>query len=1159
MPIGPARLSLLPFPQFWDGNSLTVRFLCLPKGDPLLTPPKAGMPVFAAANLVFEAKLIGGLRHLPVSGNSTPVGPLILEPPLDNKAALFAELPNQFNITGVRAPAGAKPQFRKAMTESYKALIGDRTRSRYLADSAEFACALHQGAQDQPDPVKLPDNVTWGRVLAFALRQPKLATGLGLVLQATVQPPTADFFSAGGWLYIDLHPTSDYAADPTLTAHYAARIPALTAQPRALFAPVLFPVTDAAGNFIADLVYREAEHYEDGLAKLVHCAQTDAGGDGIRLAWEDEQIAEWLNRQVDRDGAGELTIDSPIGVSGYRVDVRLQGAVDWHSLVAVKSVADLMLGPIPLGPFAGETILEVSPAQLSPKQPGAFWFPSYFATWRGASLALTDQNLIDLHARPDVRDPATPAHLLDREKNFISVDAGAVPLHYGKTYEFRVRMADLTRGGPEIGVQSPQPPGSSVAAVTFQRRKPPGPVNLLERPTAASRQVRIAKPRLGHPEILFTDKGFTFQNLLSDLDVLSADRTVTREIGLPDPDVLTLAIKIEVKALTGDAVPYLELYSTTRTFDADEMILKLDVQDHPTLASFSKNQPGDGPLVLPAARDLRLTFIAIGRDDAGYFAKPEFRSGAPVVLDVRAPAISESALLADPAEFPALRSFFFQPPPADGSVASPIERLGAELKLDRSGLTLTSAAGVRTVLACSSDLRHTLSPESSAVTFGSAADLVQRWINVVQFNMLREWTWDGLDPAGITVTRIVHAPDGDTVQPAGAILVPRTVGKKAIPLDRTDSRAPARQSTELIFFDAFDPKPTLPGKFPSELTIEYVLQPTLRDVPQPDPLRRDVLLPVVTPPKQVPRMVSAGLALSEYLSAPDYSSSEPRRRSLWFEFDRPPDDKEDAYFVRVRAIGPDPMLLAPDVILNDVVEDPLPLDPEWMRLITPGQPRDDSGLNAMQQAVDSAADLPTGSAHYLIPLPPHLTEASPELFGFFVYEVRVGHTDSRWCTAQGRFGPMLRIAGVQHPAPPLVCQAARGKTDILVRASFATPVLNGANVRPPFPITQIWALLYARVRQTDALAWRNILVTRVPLFPPQSADQSARVLYGEGLISLQPLANMLHSLGLGPDTPLTTLAMEMFADPPEFDPVGNRLGQARVLRTSPLVPVPDAC
>ena len=38
-----------------------------------------------------------------------------------------------------------------------------------------------------------------------------------------------------------------------------------------------------------------------------------------------------------------------------------------------------------------------------------------------------------------------------------------------------------------------------------------------------------------------------------------------------------------------------------------------------------------------------------------------------------------------------------------------------------------------------------------------------------------------------------------------------------------------------------------------------------------------------------------------------------------------------------------------------------------------------------------------------------------ELFGFYVYELRVGHTDRIWCTAQGRFGHPTRVNGVQHP------------------------------------------------------------------------------------------------------------------------------------------------
>ena len=266
---------------------------------------------------------------------------------------------------------------------------------------------------------------------------------------------------------------------------------------------------------------------------------------------------------------------------------------------------------------------------------------------------------------------------------------------------------------------------------------------------------------------------------------------------------------------------------------------------------------------------------------------------------------------------------------------------------------------------------------------------------------------------------------------------------------------------------------------------------------------------------------------------------------LWFEFAEKPLDPDDAYFVRVLATAPDSMLLT-DRSIAEVVEPALPIDQEWMRLITPGQPRDDSGLRAMQHIPGPAAS----PRHFLVPLPEGLNEASLELFGFFVYEIRVGHTDSRWCTAQGRFGPALRVAGVQHPAPPLVCHSARTPTDVLVRAPYATPVHEGCSVRPPMPQTQMWGLLYARVRQADANAWRNVLLRRVQLFAPRLGNDpvgaGARVLFAEGLFPLDDVRRGLAEFGLPADAPLTALAAEFFEKPKEEDPLRCRPWQRTV-------------
>ena len=86
-------------------------------------------------------------------------------------------------------------------------------------------------------------------------------------------------------------------------------------------------------------------------------------------------------------------------------------------------------------------------------------------------------------------------------------------------------------------------------------------------------------------------------------------------------------------------------------------------------------------------------------------------------------------------------------------------------------------------------------------------------------------------------------------------------------------------------------------------------------------------------------------------------------------------------------------------------EPPLPVDPEWVRIIDVGQAQDDNGARAMQGL--PKRDAPNG-AYGLVPLPERSSEAAPELFGMHTYEIRVGHADGRWCTAQRRYGPPER-------------------------------------------------------------------------------------------------------------------------------------------------------
>ena len=368
-------------------------------------------------------------------------------------------LSSMFNIKPRVPGAAVAPKFLKPITKSYLELTGRRQLSDYLTSKKDFECALHEAQSSQPPaPEVLTDEVTWGQLMAYTLRQPKLAMALGLIGEATVDLDDPTVFEEGGWLYLSLHTSSDYSAlPPPFKTLFAARIPPLNAA-RSLYAAVLFPV-DGAG--VADDVFREAERYDRGFARMVHGAQVEDrgddiartvhgvqiqdGGDGIQLAWDDEQIAEWLNRQVNP------TTEAPMGTAGYRVDVRTEGG-DWNSLVRIESTADLMLGPHVLGPYAGESVVEVMPAQIAPARVGEYWMPPYFTTWRGSSLVLTDSNLTSLHTDllASIRISLTlmPLRYFLIAKKLCRRDDGAVPLRYGKTYDFRVRLADLTFGGP---------------------------------------------------------------------------------------------------------------------------------------------------------------------------------------------------------------------------------------------------------------------------------------------------------------------------------------------------------------------------------------------------------------------------------------------------------------------------------------------------------------------------------------------------------------------------------------------------------------------------------------------------------------------------------------------------------------------------------------
>ena len=293
-------------------------------------------------------------------------------------------------------------------------------------------------------------------------------------------------------------------------------------------------------------------------------------------------------------------------------------------------------------------------------------------------------------------------------------------------------------------------------------------------------------------------------------------------------------------------------------------------------------------------------------------------------------------------------------------------------------------------------------------------------------------------------------------------------------------------------------------------------------------------LPITTPPKQMPKIVSAGMAFSKYVRDENYANTETRKRYLWVEFEEPPADPNDAYFVRMLAYAPDTLLSKWEFEMMIAPQEPsLPIEPEPIRIISSVSSDDKTGLHAMQEMMPAT----DSKVHYLVPLPPGLHADSIELFGFFTYEFRVGHKIS-WTTAQGRFGRPLRNTGVQHPAPQLYCVANRNEKDIIVTAPFAQTVFDGRNVTANPPRTQIWALLYAQVRMADDSDERNVLLSDKQLFVPYFYSQTGAYMFDPSTNSdatpqgvtgwlNADVENMLEMYGLPLDSALSVLCVEM--------------------------------
>ena len=1335
-PLSDEKLRILTFPQHIKGDKLDLHILLLPTQkllnaqSPFASQLDAGatimLPRFITANLGLEIITIKGLSTYPFSdpsmlgeGITADPHPTTLSFP-GNLPILYEGLAARFKIdVSAASPAatqGTPPPFadsdgiRKYLPHSYRnAFNFTNVRTEFAKTDDSYHCAIKRSPGLNPAFKQSQDDVSWGRAIAFCLRQPLLAERIGLLHRLQLTLPTDDYFANGGWVYCDL--TSDpnefdmVDKDKELKL-YAARIPNIDDE-RQLFAAILFPVVPKVqpnGEF--DTLKIEAADYDDGFAKIVHAVQPVSANllseepdgihvqkdVGIRLGWDDEQLLIWQNRQVLADpNTPDKRIDAPLGVFTYRVDVRETKAPQWRSLVLIQSKVALTLAGELIAPVETqlETGVQVYPARINGDLNTPLWLPSYFSQWYGPSLVLPDTRAAQLDesgalAAPgiyqDANIPAKPDQKGGLYEPLLPEDC---ELKYGKEYEFRVRLADLTGGGPlveDVGLNDAPATSSSIIFKRFVAPKQlkvvpedPQPAPALPAPTAGTSvfyegdSFEVSRPRLGYPALLFTemDTDDAFQKLLDDKTFLHTGKTgkktirETREVSYFDPDVDQMMVIVEVKSLLLDNLAslnqreaFIPLYTTFRKFsnDLDEpFALELEYRDANVIDFGNKINLGDlnisqseidnsDEIVLPKSRDIRITLLPVCSDKPGnpaYFGFAEtlfggkfVRTGEPVQFFVRQDATEEQDFFRTDLESRQLQGIYLQPDPQQ--VNNPasfiaeivagneleqstlVQRLASQLRVDFKGLSLIGKPGERIQFGCSNRIRHTLAPDNSSITFATRDDLINHWLCVLSFEVDRDWTWDGMSETGIEIRREKQFTD----EPA--TLEEDVVGY--VQLKKTASRlaaipSPDRSFTRIVFIDAVEPKKDLDKPstnaqpFPNTIDAKYTLVPHFigsvsNASTTNESQSRELQLPVTTIPAQVLKIVAAGFALSPYRRNEGYSETAVRERYLWFEFEEPVRDLNDTCFARVLTYAPDPLLSYPNPDQGLVKQDDLPLaiHPEPIRVISRGHGNDNAGLDAMQMMTPETAppDVPLvklSPVHYLLPLPPGLHKDSGELFGFFTYELRVGHTNRIWCTARGRFGHPTRVNGVQHPAPALKCLVDRTPKKISVTTQFAQALFNGKNVTSKPPKTEVWCLLYAQLRQADDKENRNILLSEVKLkyvdpsaqlqisvgdflrlrteLPIQTAN-SLKVNLDEPATGIAQwteteIRQLLDQFNLARGTRLSVLAVEMM---PRYDqyifedrnpknefvrPLSNDLGFYRILRTSPLVAAPEIC
>ena len=849
----------------------------------------------------------------------------------------------------------------------------------------------------------------------------------------------------------------------------------------------------------------------------------------------------------------------------------------WRSLVRVTG--EPIVEGIALDEFEGELGVELPPSvQRRVALAGGghvdhAWLPAEGVRWSGGSLLGFDP----------VRSALTGRAL---HAQLAPIDADAVVLRYGHTYEFRVRMMDLSGGGPTFEEEAVNQAIHGTARCRYRRYAAPRSLDVSSPNRDGARRVSfsIRRPTVGHPDALYLP-GDRAARQAALLDQAAADPAERVELAVPDSDVTQVRISIAVGVPEGDPAsmnidgaprrllfggPIVRLFRDDPDAPIELGFKFVDIHDVDELAAPA---PG-GDIELPSSREIYVEFTPVCRPDpamvrAGredpvllgtlpphalaasdesldYFGNQAARQGPTSQYQLREPAGDENGLILPLAHRPPLSAILIATQ-SGGTTSDTVARLSTALDLGRDGMMLKARPGERTLLACTPRVPHIADDTRAVLTFASEVDLEDRWVVAVRLVIDRDWSWTGLSVQGLEV----HREEGGRSQLVGHVPLPPFLAGEAV------ADPPRRASTSILFLDVVDPK--VEGKHPAERLLGYRVEAVLRDpadIP-PEAWTGQMRLPVAARPVDRPAIVSAGLAQSSYVRDEGYSRTGSRERMLWLEFAHPPANPEDIVCARALAWGPDPALTSTFAQQSDATDPPLSVPDESVRIIVPDQPDDDAGADAMQPLIPTRSPV-----RFLVPLHPGLEASSAQLFGFFRYEFRFAHGPDQWSTARARYGEATIVDGIRHPPPDLECGAVRLGDKVIAYAAAAVPA------SPDHPrelgraiATEVWFLLYGQALKADGSDMRNILLSRRRGFQAEGAALHHALPRVRATWRPDEIRARLEALALDPATPLSVLAIELLApaDGAFTDPVAGDLGEVSFLRTSTLVPVPDAC